>query len=76
LEIEARSPGAAAWAFKNSERMAEAVKRYLVTEHAIPVLPPALGWPGQCPRHRSGRRLAQTRQRRHPPDGKTVLAAK
>jgi hypothetical protein len=37
LEIEAHSPGAGSVGIQNSERLAEAVKRYLVTEHQIPV---------------------------------------
>ncbi len=37
LEIEARSPAAGATGIANSQREAEAVKRYLVTEHEIPV---------------------------------------
>jgi OmpA family len=37
LEMEAHSPGAGSVGIQNSERMAEAVKRYLITEHQIPV---------------------------------------
>jgi outer membrane protein OmpA-like peptidoglycan-associated protein len=37
IEIEARSPSAGAAGIANSQREAEAVKRYLVTEHEIPV---------------------------------------
>jgi outer membrane protein OmpA-like peptidoglycan-associated protein len=37
LEIEAHAPGAGSVGIQNSERLAEAVKRYLVTEHNIPV---------------------------------------
>jgi outer membrane protein OmpA-like peptidoglycan-associated protein len=37
IEIEARSPAAGAEGIANSQREAEAVKRYLVTEHEIPV---------------------------------------
>jgi hypothetical protein len=37
LEIEAHTPGAGAVGIQSSERLAEAVKRYLVTEHQIPV---------------------------------------
>ena len=37
LEIEARAPGAGSLGIKSSARLAEAVKRYLVTEHEIPV---------------------------------------
>ena len=37
LEVEAHSPGAGSVGSQNSERLAEAVKRYLVTEHEIPV---------------------------------------
>jgi outer membrane protein OmpA-like peptidoglycan-associated protein len=37
LEIEAHSPAAGSVGIQNSERLAEAVKRYLVTEHQIPV---------------------------------------
>ena len=37
LEMEAHSPGAGSVGIQNSERLAEAVKRYLVTEHQIPV---------------------------------------
>jgi hypothetical protein len=37
LEVEAHSPGAGSVGIQNSERLAEAVKRYLVTEHQIPV---------------------------------------
>ncbi|MGD0788297.1 MAG: flagellar motor protein MotB [Terracidiphilus sp.] len=37
LEIEARSPVAGSVGIQNSERLAEAVKRYLVTQHEIPV---------------------------------------
>ncbi len=37
LEVEAHSPARGAAGIQNSERLAEAVKRYLVTEHAIPV---------------------------------------
>jgi outer membrane protein OmpA-like peptidoglycan-associated protein len=37
LEIEGHSPLASTAGIQSSERMAEAVKRYLVTEHQIPV---------------------------------------
>ena len=37
LEIEARSPVAGSVGIQNSQRLAEAVKRYLVTQHEIPV---------------------------------------
>jgi hypothetical protein len=37
LEMEALSPGAGSVGIQNSERLAEAVKRYLVTEHQVPV---------------------------------------
>jgi hypothetical protein len=37
LEMEAQSPGVGSAGIQNSERLAEAVKRYLVTEHQIPV---------------------------------------
>jgi len=37
LEMEAHSPGAGSVGIQNSERLAESVKRYLVTEHQIPV---------------------------------------
>jgi len=37
IEIEARSPAAGSAGIASSEREAEAVKRYLVTEHDIPV---------------------------------------
>jgi len=37
IEIEARSPAAGAAGLANSQREAEAVQRYLVTEHEIPV---------------------------------------
>jgi hypothetical protein len=37
LEVEARSPLAGGAGIQSSERMAEAVKRYLATEHEIPV---------------------------------------
>jgi len=37
VEMEAHSPGAGSAGIQNSERLAEAVKRYLVTEHQIPV---------------------------------------
>jgi len=37
LEMEARSPAAGSTGIQNSQRLAEAVKRYLVTEHQIPV---------------------------------------
>jgi outer membrane protein OmpA-like peptidoglycan-associated protein len=37
IEIEARSPAAGAAGIASSQREAEAVKRYLVTEHDIPV---------------------------------------
>jgi outer membrane protein OmpA-like peptidoglycan-associated protein len=37
LEIEAHSPAAGSAGIQNSERFAEAVKRYLVTQHEIPV---------------------------------------
>ncbi len=37
IEIEARSPAAGAAGIASSQREAEAVKRYLVTEHEVPV---------------------------------------
>jgi outer membrane protein OmpA-like peptidoglycan-associated protein len=37
LEVEAHAPGAGSVGIQNSDRLAEAVKRYLVTEHEIPV---------------------------------------
>ena len=37
LEVEAHSPAAGSAGIQNSQRLAEAVKRYLVTEHQIPV---------------------------------------
>jgi hypothetical protein len=37
LEIEARAPGAGSLGIQNSDRLAEAVKRYLVSEHQVPV---------------------------------------
>lgn len=37
VEMEAHAPGAGSVGIENSERLAEAVKRYLVTEHQIPV---------------------------------------
>src|SRR5271168_4110264 len=37
LEVEAHAPGAGSVGIQNSTRLAEAVKRYLVTEHNIPV---------------------------------------
>jgi hypothetical protein len=37
LEIQARAPGAGSTGIQSSQRIAEAVKRYLVTEHEIPV---------------------------------------
>ena len=37
LDIEAHSPGAGSVGTQNSQRLADAVKRYLVTEHQIPV---------------------------------------
>ena len=37
LEIEGHSPLASTAGIQSSERLAEAVKRYLVTEHQIPV---------------------------------------
>ena len=37
LDVEAHSPMAGSAGIQNSERLAEAVKRYLVTEHEIPV---------------------------------------
>jgi len=37
LEVEAHSPLAGSTGIQSSERLAEAVKRYLVTEHEIPV---------------------------------------
>jgi outer membrane protein OmpA-like peptidoglycan-associated protein len=37
IEIEARSPGAGATGITSSQHEAEAVQRYLVTEHEIPV---------------------------------------
>jgi len=37
LEISAHAPGAGSLGIQNSDRLAESVKRYLVTEHQIPV---------------------------------------
>jgi outer membrane protein OmpA-like peptidoglycan-associated protein len=37
FEVEAHSPASGAAGIQNSERLAEVVKRYLVTEHDIPV---------------------------------------
>jgi len=37
LEVEAHAPGAGSAGIQSSQRMAEAVKRYLVSEHQIPV---------------------------------------
>jgi outer membrane protein OmpA-like peptidoglycan-associated protein len=37
LEVEAHAPGAGSVGIQNSERLAEAVKRYLVTKYEIPV---------------------------------------
>jgi len=37
LEIDAHSPGNGSAGIQNSERLAESVKRYLLTEHQIPV---------------------------------------
>jgi outer membrane protein OmpA-like peptidoglycan-associated protein len=37
VEMEAYSPGAGSVGIQSSERLADAVKRYLVTEHQIPV---------------------------------------
>jgi outer membrane protein OmpA-like peptidoglycan-associated protein len=37
VEMEAHSPAAGSMGIQDSERLAEAVKRYLVTEHQIPV---------------------------------------
>ncbi len=37
VEIEARAPGAGATGIQGSQRLAETVERYLVTEHQIPV---------------------------------------
>lgn len=37
LEIEAHSPAAGAAGIQNSQKMAEAVQRYMVTEHQVPV---------------------------------------
>jgi len=37
LEVEAHAPGAGSAGIQSSQQMAEAVKRYLVTEHQIPV---------------------------------------
>lgn len=37
LEMEARSPGAGAVGIQNSQKLAESVERYLLTEHQIPV---------------------------------------
>jgi len=37
LEVEAHAPGAGSVGIQNSNRLAEAVKRYLVTQHEIPV---------------------------------------
>jgi outer membrane protein OmpA-like peptidoglycan-associated protein len=37
LEVEAHAPGNGSFGIQNSQRLAEAVNRYLVTEHNIPV---------------------------------------
>jgi outer membrane protein OmpA-like peptidoglycan-associated protein len=37
LEMEAHSPAAGSAGIQNSQRMAESIERYLVTEHQIPV---------------------------------------
>ncbi len=37
LQIAARSPAAGAYGIESSQRMAEAVERYLVTQHQIPI---------------------------------------
>jgi hypothetical protein len=37
VEIEARAPGAGAVGIQSSQRLAESVERYMVTEHQIPV---------------------------------------
>jgi len=37
IEIEARAPGSGAAGIQSSQRLAESVERYLVTEHQIPV---------------------------------------
>ena len=37
LEMEAHAPGAGSIGIENSQRLAESVERYLVTEHQIPV---------------------------------------
>ena len=37
VEIEARAPGAGAVGIQTSQRLAESVERYLVTEHQVPV---------------------------------------
>jgi outer membrane protein OmpA-like peptidoglycan-associated protein len=37
LEMSAQSPGAGSVGIQNSQRLAESVKRYLVTDHQIPV---------------------------------------
>ena len=37
LEVEAHAPGAGSVGIQNSDRLAEVVKRYLVTQHEIPV---------------------------------------
>ena len=37
LDMEAHSPAAGGAGVQSSQRLAEAVKRYLVTEHQIPV---------------------------------------
>jgi len=37
IEMEARAPGAGAAGIQTSQRLAEAIERYLVTEHQIPV---------------------------------------
>jgi outer membrane protein OmpA-like peptidoglycan-associated protein len=37
IEIEAHSPGAGAVGIQNSQKIAQSVERYLVTEHQIPV---------------------------------------
>lgn len=37
IEMEARSPGAGAAGIQSSQRLAQSIQRYLVTEHQIPV---------------------------------------
>ena len=38
IEMEARAPGAGSAGIQSSQRLAESIQRYLVTEHQIPVL--------------------------------------